>query len=100
LVLADGCIQAGDAVALIEALRIRRQAIPAVGDEGGEAAAAVRDGVMGVCHVESLAQRREELIRTAPLRVAHDAVVGQDLHLVVRKEDDQEGVVLAWLPTA
>ncbi len=57
-------------------------------------------GLAGGLHVHHLPQRGQQLGRRAPLRVADQPVVGQDLHLVVREDHRQEGAVLARLAAA
>ena len=43
--------------------------------------------------VEALAHAREQLVRRQAVRVAHDAVVVEDAHLVVRERDDEKRFV-------
>jgi hypothetical protein len=45
-------------------------------------------------HLEALAHPRQEGLLAHPAEVLHQPVVGEDLHLVVREDHRQEGVVL------
>ena len=100
LVLADGAVERRDGIGGVVGADAHRRGVPGASDVNAERLGARRLRRLRGGYVEARADRLEQGFGSAPVEIADDAVVGHDLHLIVREHDREERVVLAAVALA